>query len=112
MVRVYLKRYKTCTTSAEISTMQDKIIEELERAYEDSRKEKGPFPWADVVVYMNPIVNILTEDDGEPEDLLHRNPNHQHDSDDDKSDRTESPESLSGSEEESEVEYVAGSKRP
>ncbi|EGO03655.1 hypothetical protein SERLA73DRAFT_83742, partial [Serpula lacrymans var. lacrymans S7.3] len=41
--RVYLERYKMCTSSADISTVQETIIQELEASYEESRRGKGTF---------------------------------------------------------------------
>ncbi|KAF7970937.1 hypothetical protein HWV62_22586 [Athelia sp. TMB] len=40
-VRVYLERYKTCQSSEEISAAQDFITAQLERDWEDSRRDKG-----------------------------------------------------------------------
>jgi hypothetical protein len=37
----YIERYKTCLTAADITKMQDTIMEELEKSWNDSRKEKG-----------------------------------------------------------------------
>ncbi|KAK7451059.1 ribosome biogenesis protein tsr3 [Stygiomarasmius scandens] len=59
--KVFLDKYKTCTTAAEVSAMQDKIIEELESNWEESRREKE-----------------MQRDAGgiDGEDLLFANPNH------------------------------------
>jgi len=38
---VYIEKYKTCTTAEEVVAMQEQIIAELEKSYEDSRKQKG-----------------------------------------------------------------------
>ncbi|KAJ7180794.1 hypothetical protein C8R46DRAFT_1070632 [Mycena filopes] len=62
--RTYFERYKTCTTAADVSAMQEKIMDDLEKSWEDSRKDKERAP----------------DDDG-GEDLLFVNPNHQRDSD-------------------------------
>ncbi|KIJ58943.1 hypothetical protein HYDPIDRAFT_44229 [Hydnomerulius pinastri MD-312] len=59
--RVYLEKYKTCKSSAEVSAMQDAIITELEESYEESRRDKGKG------TEMNT---------GSTEDLLVPNPNH------------------------------------
>ncbi|KAF7973671.1 hypothetical protein HWV62_14652 [Athelia sp. TMB] len=57
-VRVYLERYKTCQSSEEISAAQDLIAAQLERDWEDSRRDKDARQ-------------------GSSEDLLVANPNHQ-----------------------------------
>ncbi|KAJ7759136.1 hypothetical protein B0H16DRAFT_1534492 [Mycena metata] len=62
--RTFLQRYKTCTTAAEVSAMQEKIMDDLEKSWEESRREKERAP---------------DEDGGE--DLLFVNPNHQRHSD-------------------------------
>lgn len=36
--RVYLERYKCCTTSDDVEAAQEAIIRELEQAYEDARR--------------------------------------------------------------------------
>ncbi|KAJ7117809.1 hypothetical protein C8R44DRAFT_791457 [Mycena epipterygia] len=60
--RTFLERYKKCGTAEEVSAMQESIMDDLEKNWEDSRrdKERGP--------------------DNE-EDLLFANPNHRPDSD-------------------------------
>ncbi|KAJ6518963.1 hypothetical protein C8R45DRAFT_10628 [Mycena sanguinolenta] len=75
--RMFLERYQTCGTADEVSAMQERIMEELEKSWEDSRKDKERGP-------------------GEEEDLLVANPNHTRPSD------SESDES--GSEDEGEPE--------
>lgn len=55
--RPYLERYKKCDTAAEITAMQEAIMDELERNYVESRKAKE-----------------TNMDD--TEDLLVANPNH------------------------------------
>ncbi|KAJ7622935.1 DUF367 family protein [Mycena polygramma] len=57
--RTYLERYKTCSTAEEMTAMQEQIMDDLEKSWEDSRrhKERGP---------------------DEDEDLLVANPNHHH----------------------------------
>ncbi|KAJ7255444.1 hypothetical protein B0H12DRAFT_1070919 [Mycena haematopus] len=64
--RMFLERYQTCDTAEEVSAMQERIMDELEKSWEDSRrdKERGP---------------------GEEEDLLVANPNHSRSSDSDES---------------------------
>ena len=39
--RPYLDRYKSCTSAAEVSEMQETIIRELEQSYEQSRQENS-----------------------------------------------------------------------
>ncbi|KAK0196520.1 hypothetical protein F5146DRAFT_1099058 [Armillaria mellea] len=56
--RTYLEQYRVCTSSAEISETQEKIIKDLEQSWEESRREK--------------------DNAGDGEDLLFKNPNHQH----------------------------------
>ncbi|KAK7044227.1 ribosome biogenesis protein tsr3 [Paramarasmius palmivorus] len=71
----FIDKYRKCQTSSEVSSTQDKIIEELERSWEESRKEKRQFTVT--------VVAPLTTDgpaeakDDEGEDLLFENPNHQ-----------------------------------
>jgi pre-rRNA-processing protein TSR3 len=36
--RVYLERYKKCSTSEDVAAAQEAIISELEQKYEDARK--------------------------------------------------------------------------
>ncbi|KAF9024246.1 DUF367-domain-containing protein [Hymenopellis radicata] len=62
--KAYFEQYKTCKSSEEISAMQETIIAELEKSYENSRREKDQ-----------------QREDGE--DLLFRNPNHASLSDED-----------------------------
>ncbi|TFK82899.1 DUF367-domain-containing protein [Polyporus arcularius HHB13444] len=52
-----LEQYKTCEDAAAITAMQEKILADLEKSYDDSRR---------------------TMDDGEELDLLVPNPNHHH----------------------------------
>lgn len=40
MVRSFFERYKTCETAAEIEAMQERIMEDLEKNWEDARKGK------------------------------------------------------------------------
>ncbi|KAL0572320.1 ribosome biogenesis protein tsr3 [Marasmius crinis-equi] len=37
----FIERYRQCTSSAEVSATQDKIMEELEHSWEESRRQKG-----------------------------------------------------------------------
>ncbi|ESK86595.1 duf367 family protein [Moniliophthora roreri MCA 2997] len=60
----FIDKYQICESAAEVSSVQDKIIEELENDWEKSRREKQ-----------------AREDEGE--DLLFENPNHQHQLEDD-----------------------------
>ncbi|KAF8630520.1 hypothetical protein AX15_002866 [Amanita polypyramis BW_CC] len=55
--RPYLERYRKCNNSAEVSGAQEKILDQLDKKWIDSRKEKGP--------------NVYGI-----EDLLVANPNH------------------------------------
>ncbi|KAJ4485442.1 DUF367 family protein [Lentinula aciculospora] len=61
--RHFLEKYKRCTTAAEINAAQDRVMEELESNWEESRREK----------------NAHANDSGE--DLLFENPNHRYLSD-------------------------------
>lgn len=54
----YIERYKTCHSAADVTKMQETIMDELEESWKESRKERE-------------------REDGEPEDLLVSNPNHQ-----------------------------------
>ncbi|RDB30796.1 Ribosome biogenesis protein TSR3 [Hypsizygus marmoreus] len=79
----FLERYKTCTTAAEVTAMQDTIMDDLEKDWEESRRRK--------------------DNDDDMEDLLVSNPNHQPLSTDedvtfDIGDRDHPPESESDSE--------------
>ncbi|KAF7428444.1 ribosome bioproteinsis protein tsr3 [Pleurotus ostreatus] len=75
---LYIKRYRECTTAEEVFAMQDTIIADLEKQYEESRKTKETR-------------------NGSSEDLLVANPNHQRLSD---SEDDDVPESSSDEEEE------------
>ncbi|KAG6808525.1 hypothetical protein H0H92_003829 [Tricholoma furcatifolium] len=55
--RTLIERYKTCTSADEVSAMQERIIDDLEKSWEESRRQK--------------------EEHGDEEDLLVENPNHQ-----------------------------------
>ncbi|KAF7370467.1 Ribosome biogenesis protein TSR3 [Mycena sanguinolenta] len=68
--RMFLERYQTCSTSEEVSAMQERIMEELEKSWEDSRRDKE-------------------RGTGEEEDLLVANPNHFRNSDSEESDESE-----------------------
>ncbi|KAJ6581684.1 hypothetical protein B0H19DRAFT_1207535 [Mycena capillaripes] len=39
--RTFLERYKTCSTAEEVSAMQERIMDDLEKSWEDSRRDKG-----------------------------------------------------------------------
>ncbi|KAJ7185112.1 hypothetical protein B0H12DRAFT_1040437 [Mycena haematopus] len=39
--RMFLERYQTCDTAEEVSAMQERIMDELEKSWEDSRRDKG-----------------------------------------------------------------------
>jgi len=54
--RPYFEQYKQCKSSAEVSSSQDRILDELDRRWAESRKEK--------------------DKTGSVEDLLVANPNH------------------------------------
>ncbi|KAG5353131.1 hypothetical protein C0989_010153 [Termitomyces sp. Mn162] len=56
--RIFLERYKTCSSAEEVSAMQDRIIDDLEKNWTESRRQKE-------------------EQGGQTEDLLVVNPNHQ-----------------------------------
>ncbi|KAF5350924.1 hypothetical protein D9758_010540 [Tetrapyrgos nigripes] len=59
--RVFIEEYRKCSSAAEVSATQDKIIAELESSWEESRKEK----------------ELHRDTDGiDGEDLLFANPNH------------------------------------
>ncbi|KAF5375711.1 hypothetical protein D9615_009340 [Tricholomella constricta] len=71
--RNFIDRYKTCNTAEEVSTMQERIMEDLEKNWAESRRQK----------------ELGTD---EVEDLLVANPNHQHMySDEDDEDDDEPP---------------------
>ncbi|KAG6902152.1 hypothetical protein C0995_003626 [Termitomyces sp. Mi166 len=57
--RPFLERYKTCNSADEVSAMQDRIMDDLEKNWTESRRQKE-------------------EQGDEGEDLLVANPNHQH----------------------------------
>ncbi|KAF8551184.1 DUF367-domain-containing protein [Imleria badia] len=57
--RVYLEKYKTCTSAEQVTAMQDAILAELENSYQESRKDKD-----------KELASTSTED------LLVPNPNH------------------------------------
>ncbi|KAG5641166.1 hypothetical protein DXG03_005863 [Asterophora parasitica] len=78
--RHFIERYKTCKTSEEVQAMQERIMEELEKNYAESRRQKE-----------------LAAD--EEEDLLFANPNHQHSSDED----ADSPPASDSDEDEDEA---------
>ncbi|KAG6857070.1 hypothetical protein H0H87_010035 [Tephrocybe sp. NHM501043] len=61
--RTFFERYKTCNSAEEISAMQERIMEDLEKNWNESRQQKE-------------------QRGDEPEDLLFENPNHQHSDDD------------------------------
>ncbi|KAJ7334308.1 DUF367 family protein [Mycena albidolilacea] len=86
--RAFLERYKTCGSAEEVSAMQERIMDELEQSWEDSRRGKDRAP-------------------GEEEDLLVRNPNHQNidsDSDSGSGSGSRENEDVDGSEGEGEDE--------
>ncbi|KAF8066002.1 DUF367 family protein [Lyophyllum atratum] len=56
--RTFIERYKTCSTSDEVTAMQENIMEDLEKNWVESRRQKE-------------------RDADESEDLLVANPNHQ-----------------------------------
>ncbi|KAJ3836474.1 DUF367 family protein [Lentinula raphanica] len=56
--RHFIEKYKKCSTAAEVSMAQDQVMEELERNWEESRRDKNQHGEAS-------------------EDLLFENPNHQ-----------------------------------
>ncbi|KAF8918585.1 DUF367-domain-containing protein [Mucidula mucida] len=71
--KAYFEQYKTCKSSEEISAMQETIIAELEKSYEDSRREKGIFAASRQRRFAYIGIDEQREDG---EDLLFRNPNH------------------------------------
>ncbi|KAJ7066469.1 hypothetical protein C8F01DRAFT_1123391 [Mycena amicta] len=84
--RTFLEKYKTCTSSEDVGRMQEQIMEELERDWEESRREKE-------------------RASGEEDDLLVPNPNHLPQADDSEED-VETSEAEE-SEEEDEVEALS-----
>ncbi|KZP33868.1 DUF367-domain-containing protein [Athelia psychrophila] len=72
--RVYLERYKACKSAEEVTSAQEAIAEELERDYEDSRRDKD------------------TRQGGN-EDFLVANPNHHHEGSDEEEDPPHSSDS-------------------
>ncbi|THV07071.1 DUF367-domain-containing protein [Dendrothele bispora CBS 962.96] len=97
--KMFLDKYKKCTSAVEVSEMQDKIIEELESSWEESRREKE--------------THRDTNGGVDGEDLLFANPNHrgQDDDDDDDDEDGENGEDEDGEEDEDVEEHhkVSGS---
>ncbi|KAF7308975.1 3-hydroxy-3-methylglutaryl coenzyme A synthase [Mycena kentingensis (nom. inval.)] len=74
----FLEKYKTCTSAEEVSRAQDQIMEELERNYAESRREKE-------------------RGSGDEDDLLVPNPNHrptEDDSEEEEDDESESEDEV------------------
>ncbi|KAL0954634.1 hypothetical protein HGRIS_003589 [Hohenbuehelia grisea] len=71
----YIRRYRACATSDDMTKAQEQIMADLDRQYEESRREKE------------------NRRDGDEEDLLVANPNHRVAADDDsgEDDEVESP---------------------
>ncbi|TFK19934.1 DUF367-domain-containing protein [Coprinopsis marcescibilis] len=76
--RTYIEQYRTCKTSEEVAKMQETIMDELERDYNESRKDKE-----------------RVGGDLDSEDLLVSNPNHRRLDEDEDSDAEEPPQSDS-----------------
>ncbi|KAL4073973.1 hypothetical protein J3A83DRAFT_4357867 [Scleroderma citrinum] len=64
--RPYLEKYRTCQSSEEIVAMQESIISELERSYEESRKSKGSTE--DLLVPNPNHATRIDEDDDDDDD--------------------------------------------
>ena len=45
--RVYLERYMSCSTSADVKAAQESLLKELEDDYANSRRHDGENPWLD-----------------------------------------------------------------
>lgn len=45
--RHLLEQYKTCADAAAVSAMQEKILADLEKSYDESRRAAGEFLFAD-----------------------------------------------------------------
>ncbi|KAJ7281361.1 DUF367 family protein [Mycena rebaudengoi] len=90
--RMFLERYKTCDTAAEVSAMQERIMDDLDKSWEESRREKERGPT-------------------DSEDLLFSNPNHRADSDEEnrRANSDEGDHRADGSDDESVGE---GNKEP
>ena len=78
--RVYLERYKRCTTSDDVTAAQEAIISELERAYEDARKN-GMRTYLVVPIHYD-FSSFRPLETLDAQDLLFVNPNHQRDESD------------------------------
>ncbi|KAJ6619932.1 hypothetical protein B0H10DRAFT_1876488 [Mycena sp. CBHHK59/15] len=75
--RTFLERYKTCGDAADVSAMQERIMDDLEKSWTESRRDKGRAP-----------------DDSE--DLLVANPNHRVDSEESDDAEPEPPLDVTG----------------
>ena len=42
--RHLLEQYKTCESAEAVSAMQEKILADLEKSYDESRRTSGEFP--------------------------------------------------------------------
>ncbi|KAG5651646.1 hypothetical protein H0H81_007956 [Sphagnurus paluster] len=78
--KIFIDRYKTCNTAEEVGAMQESIMEDLEKNWAESRRQKE-----------------LHGDEGE--DLLVANPNHQNASSDENEDTKVPPDSKDDEEE-------------
>ncbi|KAF8961735.1 hypothetical protein BDZ97DRAFT_1827743 [Flammula alnicola] len=63
--RSFLERYKTCTTSADIDAIQEKIMAELEESWNESRRNKAESQnlSSEDLLFANPNHGIITDDD-------------------------------------------------
>lgn len=62
----HLQKYRTCQSSEEVVAMQDSIISELERSYEESRKNKGSTE--DLLVPNPNHATIIDDEEAEEEE--------------------------------------------
>jgi pre-rRNA-processing protein TSR3 len=90
--RTFLEQYKKCRTAAEVKATQEHIIEDLEKSWEESRRQKGIFyfnvrPRREIGMLKN-----IKDNDTDGEDLLVPNPNHLPPSSDEDDTATESDE--------------------
>ncbi|GLB45369.1 putative zn-finger domain-containing protein [Lyophyllum shimeji] len=74
--RTFFERYKSCGSADEISAMQDRIVEELEKDWSESRREQGDIKPSVSCSDRLTMDNTFTGRAGdEGEDLLVANPN-------------------------------------
>lgn len=75
-IRVYFERYKACESAADVTAAQESIMEELEKDYEDSRRDKGGCQHHTGRLWSSKFPPKDARQ-GSNEDLLVANPNHQ-----------------------------------